>query len=141
MSPEAAAERGAYERMKEDAQLASLLGPGVRIIPDWPHDQLDERHCPRVTFYVLGPAPVARGVARARLALDLWVWPSGANGGRTRLLDIDRRLVELFDERDWVFAGHWIVARAGAFRDFPAAPTSPMRRHREIMLDVARTAA
>lgn len=141
MSPEAAAERGAFARMTGDAQLAALLGPGVRIFPDWPHDQLDERHCPRVTYYVFGPAPLVRGVARARLALDIWVWPSGGNGGRTRLLEIDSRIVELFDERNWTYADHWIVARAGAFRDFPAAPTSPMRRHREILLDVARTAA
>lgn len=141
MSPEAAAERGAYERMRGDAQLSALLGPGVRIIPDWPHDRLEERHCPRVTYYTFGPAPPVRGVARVRLALDLWVWPSGEHGGRARLLEIDARVVELFDERDWTFDGHWIIAQAGAFRDFPSGPTSPMRRHREIVLDVARTAA
>ena len=141
MSPEAAAERSAYERMRDDPQLAVLLGPGARIVPDWPHDRLEERDCPRVTYYTFGPAPLVRGVARVRLALDLWVWPSGADGGRTRLIEIDGRIVELFDEANWLFAGYWIVAQAGAFRDFPSGPTSPMRRHREIVLDVARTAA
>lgn len=142
MSPSAAAEKGAFERMKADAKLLALLAAGAAsIVPGFPHDVLKQSECPRITFYVFGPPRFARDIEQVRLSADLWVWPSGAHGGRGRLLEIDGRLCELFDVDGFTHAGHWIVPRVGGFRDFHSGPNEPMRRLREILLDVAKTAA
>lgn len=142
MIPSAAAEIGAYERMKADAQLIALLAGGAAsIIPGFPHDLLKEKECPRITFYVFGPRRFARDVEQVRLSADLWVWPSGAHGGRGRLLEIDERLCALFDVDGFTHGNHWIVPTLGGFRDFHSGPNEPMRRLREILLDVAKTAA
>lgn len=141
MSPAAAGEEGAFRRMTGDAGLSALLGPGERIIPGFPGDVLKQHEVPRLTFYAFGPAPLVKGIQRVRVALDEWVWPSGQTGGRPRLLAIDARIEELFDEKGWAYRDHWIYATVGPFRDFPSAPNAPMRRHREIVLDVAAITA
>lgn len=133
------AEAGFYRRMTEDTPLVTLVGSTSRIVPGWPGDIWeDETAFPRLTFYVSGPAPIAKGVQRLRASVDIWVWPDGLTGGRARLLAIDARLTGLFDEMSFHAPDHWIYSQSGGFRDFPAAPSAPIRRTREILLDAAR---
>lgn len=141
MSPSAAGEEGFFRRLALDPELYGLLGQGTRILPGFPADTPTEAECPRLTFYVFGPPPLVKGIQRIRIALDEWVWPSGTEGGRPRLLAIDERIEALCDEARWEYKDHWICATAGPFRDFPSAPNAPMRRHREIVLDVAAITA
>lgn len=136
MTPEAAAEHGFYARARGDAELSDLLGPGTRIMPGFPHDLPKASDVPRLTFYVFGPSRLVRGVQRVRVSCDLWVWPTGTRGGRDRLLAIDGRLCDLFDA-EFHHASHWLVSAPGGFRDFPAGPDEPLRRHREVIIDAA----
>lgn len=132
------AEAGFYRRMVEDAPLVTLIGSTSRIVPGWPGDIWeDEAAFPRLTFYVSGPAPIAKGIQRLRVSADIWVWPTGPTGGRAKLLAIDARLMGLMDEQSFHHADHWIYGQSGGFRDFPAAPGAPIRRTREILLDAA----
>lgn len=136
MSPEAAAEQGLFARLAEDADLVTLLGAGVRVFAGWPADTLAATSCPRITVYLFGPAPKRPGFQRVRVTLDLWVWPSGLTGGRPKLLAIDERILARFDEQHWTYAGYRLYSLAGAFKDYPAAPDAPLRRMRELTLEV-----
>lgn len=132
------AEIAFHRRVTEDAPLVTLIGSTSRIVPGWPGDIWeDETAFPRLTFYVSGPAPIRPGVQRLRVSVDIWVWASGLNGGRPKLLAIDARLMGLMDEQSFHHADHWIYGQSGGFRDFPAAPGAPIRRTREILLDAA----
>lgn len=138
MSPEAVAEAALYWRLVNDPVLTALLGPGRRIFDAWPGDVLKKEHCPRLTYYVTGPPPLTRGIQHVRASVDIWVWPDGLQGGRPKLLAIDSRINGYFDAAKWTYQDHWIVGRAGGFRD---APGSPIRRTRDILLDVAALTA
>lgn len=137
MSPEQAAEGGLLRRLTGDGPLGDLLGPGTRIFPGWPGDKLKKEDFPRLTFYATGPAPIAQGIQRVRVSVDIWVWPDGLTGGRARLIAIDARLMGLMNEQSFHHADHWLYSQAGGFRDSPAAPDAPIRRTREILLDAA----
>lgn len=138
MSPEAAAEQGFYTRAKDDAALTALLGGGTRIFPGYPSDTLEAADCPRITFYVTGPPPRAKGFQRLRVFADLWIWPDGSAGGRAKLLDVDERLKELFDEMHFTHDDAFrLYAIAGGMRDFPAGAGQPMRRQRQFIIEAS----
>lgn len=130
------AEIAFHRRLTEDAPLVALIGSTARIVPGWPGDLVDEPQgsFPRLTFYVTGPAPIAKGIQRVRASVDIWVWPTGLTGGRARLLAIDARLLGIMDERRFDYADHRHYSVAGGFRDAPAAPDAPIRRTREILI-------
>lgn len=128
-----------FERLQSDPELVALLGGPDRITPGWIGEETEPTDYPRITFYLFGPSPIARGVQRVRGSTDLWVWPTGENGGRTRLLEIDSRVSDLFAEQGFTHAGHWIMGSNLGFRDFPGGPDEPLRRLRELALDVTTT--
>lgn len=128
------AEIAFHRRLTEDAPLVTLVGSTARIVPGWPGDTLQEADFPRLTFYATGPAPIAKGIQRVRVSVDIWVWPTGLTGGRARLLAIDARLMGIMDEQIFHHADHRLYSVAGGFRDAPAAPNAPIRRTREILI-------
>lgn len=125
-----------YERTKDDAVLKTLLGTYdddlARVQGGWPEDFTDEESFPLLTHILSVPgAPIRPGWKRWVLQVDIWVWPTGANGGPGRRQAIDDQLEALFDEAQWVADGvRWNALFLGSPRD--AAGTGPIRRVRPI---------
>lgn len=130
MSPFEAAEKGFRNRAVGDVPLLALLGGATRITPHWPTDTMQEEDFPRLTYFVVDGTIKRPGTGALRLQVDAWVWASGPEGGKNRLINIDATLESLFDEQHWVFGGYRLYGLCSGPRDHPA--DHPLRRQRNI---------
>lgn len=129
-----------YARAASDPELVTLLGAkpsgAARLFPGWPPDPWTESDFPRATYFAAVDVRQRPGHADVQLQTDSWVWPSGAQGGLSRVIAIDERLLALFDEQVWEYDDQRLYARAGVARDYPAAPNEPLRRLRMFAVSV-----
>src|SRR5690606_35750165 len=70
------------------------------------------------------------------IAIDMWVWPNGPNGGLARLEAIDECVFGLLHEKTFFEQGRRLYVLADDFRDFPADPGDPIRRNRTVNIRV-----
>ena len=132
-----------YDRASKDATMKTLLGlratgsGRANWLEEWPDDKTSEASFPRGTF----GAPVldrdSEAVSKDVVEVNIWVWPTGANGGKQRLKDIDDRLTELFDQVRWAFGTARIYSHFIGGGDHPAPPGRPLRRRRRIRFIVS----
>lgn len=124
------AEAVVFARTLSDAQLLVLTKPSAAgkagIYHGHVHDGLREGDFPRVTFVIPSDIRVRRTYGDVRINLTAWVWPSGTNGGWSRIRELDVRLRELLDEQQWLFGQMLVYAQAGAGREIPDEPTRPI---------------
>ncbi|HYG70188.1 MAG TPA: hypothetical protein VD838_21105 [Anaeromyxobacteraceae bacterium] len=134
------AKRGFYQRAASDAALLLLVGfedppanTRPRVERGWTDDLLSEQpkedYFPRVALTFPADEVIAGPVGEIRVQVDIFVWLNDA-----ALEAIDARLLELFDEKVWTYAGQRFYSRALGARDEDATP--PLRRSRDYLIKV-----
>ena len=138
-----------YARAGADATLQGLLGTKAsgkaRVYPQFPDTVLAEEDYPRVTYFMVTGGHVGLAIDEILIQADIWVWPTGVNGGPGRLGTIDAQMLVLFHGStnagapgiEWSQGGGRIFSRSVSWRDFPTAPDEPLRRRRDYRLRVS----
>lgn len=95
----------------------------------------DEEELPVLIYYGAGGTEGhVAGLGEVTVRFEAWVYPSGANGGKGRLADIDARLETLFREgRPWVHNSRRYASVSTALGPVAPEPTVLKRaRHARV---------
>lgn len=136
------AEEGFYARAAADLDLRNLIGldetATLRLYPGAPTDTEEASDFPRATYFGL-ESPLAVGVGKVRIQLDILVWPqaTAAFDPDLRLGEIDARFVELFDRQWWEHDSRRLSAHRLGGRPWPSRAGRPLRRTREFEILVS----
>lgn len=140
-----------YDRVAQDATMKALLGVKAsgraRVYPDFPDEDLVAGDYPRVTYGLATAVFIGPTAGEAQVAADLWIWPTGANGGAAKMQAVDDQMLELLNGATvvgkaskgaaWTFGGARVFSREVGARDIPAEPGKPLRRRRIYELRVS----
>lgn len=135
-------ELGFGVRLAEDAALRALVGVDendeTRIYHGYPVDLLEqdepvESEFPRVTYFRAGGLKAAKGSGDLRIQVNIWV----PYGEKEALEAIDSRIIDLIDEKWWIYDGRRLSGRAiGGESDTPARRRRPGNRRRDYWIGV-----
>lgn len=138
-----------YARVATDTTLKGLMASKASGDAAWftefPDTVLEQDQYPRGTYFQVSGADIGVSAAELLVQADVWVWPTGTNGGIGRLNAIDQRLQQLLDSPEakgsngvqWTHGTGRVFSRSVDWRDPQTATDEPLRRRRLYRLRVS----
>lgn len=135
-----------YARLTGDSTLTGELGHTAsdeRIIYGHPTNVLGEEkeqpaagEFPLLTYFSPTGRDVVPGFGDIRIQFDIWVWPTGADGGIGKLEAIDGALYDLLPHQAWTYNNLRFSGGVTSPRESPRERWGLLHRIRDVMIGV-----